>query len=164
MTPTHTYRHPEGHAFGEHHAREQGRKFFDAADARRRGLTDDEIAVLQEQHDLHRRIDLCDGTEVELDLILDGGYHRVEWTDAEGNPRATSIAAEFFASHFTPIPGAPPSPTHTSVQEHDYERGDQERPPWRPQLKTVTVPASFQHDAIVADHGVIGAQHEGTEG
>lgn len=146
---------------GRHHADAEGRKRFDPDEARGRGLSEAEISVLSEHQAAQDELDLPHGTEVHHDLTLPNGEERVEWTGNAGLPRATAIPAAFFAEHFVKLPGAPETPTMRSVQEHEFERGAYERPPWRPQLKAVHVRSDFEHEAIVSDLGVVGASTEG---
>ena len=112
MSPTHVYSHPEGLGFGQHHA---------AGDlAQRPAQPPEAVAGLRaamEMLDLSPEqrakmethlsatmadLDMASGTGVEhLGTDEDsGGAELVAWTDGFGSARVTSVAPEFFASHF----------------------------------------------------------------
>lgn len=91
------------------------------------GLPDYESQIIAEHYALMKRLDLHHGTPVEFSEINPDGTHRIEWIDAHGTPRATSVAPEFFAANFTRhpenvLPGD--IATGSMRQEADYERGE----------------------------------------
>lgn len=137
---THTYSHPEEKAFGAHHAEVEGRVPFDPEDARTRGLGDYEIEIITLHHERMKQLDLHHGTPIEWSEVNPDGTHRIEWTDREGQPRATSVAPEFFRTHFEPQ-GTEHGmePTGSTRQEADYARGEFHRcnlPPGHPSLRS----------------------------
>lgn len=104
MSHTHVYQHPDGTAFGAHHAKAAGRTPFDRGDAVARGLHPDEVASLAEHAELMADLDMESGTEVEhVDTDETNGHLIVAWTDKTGTPRRTAIEPQFFAGHFQPV-------------------------------------------------------------
>lgn len=102
---THKYVHPDGKGFGEHHA-EADDTALESRSAMWQGIHNPagENWQVRPGEATMKDLDMASGTEVVLlEDDEERNLKRVQWTDATGVERITSIDPVFFDTHFQEV-------------------------------------------------------------